>query len=157
MFSISHYKCQPWSRQAQNTYILTSHLAHSHHSSADDIFDLEFALQNKYSAQENTSEEESEDQTVIENPNPICAPDDPTENTKGQSDEYLDDAVYDPGNVGTIQEAEEYGQQSDSDTTMLIPHRGRMRKKLETDNKEVEDKLTVSDTPLDTVIEENNL
>merc|ERR1719483_261446 len=115
-----------------------AHLAHSHHSSADDIFDLEFASQNKYSAQENTSEEESEDQTVIENPNPICASDDPTENTKGQSDEYLDDAVYDPGNLGTIQEAEEYGYQSDSDTTMLIPHRGRMRKKLETDNKEVE-------------------
>ena len=75
---------------------------------------------------------------------------------KSQSDEYMEDTVYDPGNLGTIQEAEEYGYQSDSDTTMLIP-RGRRRKKADGDNEAEEDKLHTPDIPLATVVEEHNL
>ena len=116
-----------------------------HHSRADDIFDLEF------------TEEESEEQSVIANHNLISPlEEDSRENVKSQSDEYMEDTVYDPGNLGTIQEAEEYGYQSDSDTTMLIP-RGRRRKKADGDNEAEEDKLPTPDIPLATVVEEHNL
>ena len=127
----------------------------SHHSSADDIFDLEFTSQSKYGGHEDSSEEQSE--SVIANHNLISPlEEDSRENVKSQSDEYMEDTVYDPGNLGTIQEAEEYGYQSDSDTTMLIP-RGRRRKKADGDNEAEEDKLPTPDIPLATVVEEHNL
>jgi len=91
---------------------------------------------------EETSEEESEDQqSVIENLR------------KNQSEEYLDEDTYDPGNLGTIQEHEEYGYLSDSDTVNLIPN-ARRRKELTTDKKDI---LKNTDTSLPAVQEEDTL
>ena len=126
--------------------------------SADDIFENDFGAKcNKYNVQEGTSDEESEEHTIIANPKLIsCTAEESTDSLKDDEDEFAEDAVYDPSNLGTIQEAEEYGYQSDSDTTMLIP-RGRRKAQVETNrcNESENNKPKLNDAQLDTVVEEN--
>ena len=126
--------------------------------SAEDIFENNYSSQSSnYNVQEDTSEEESEQHTIIVNPKLMaCGTEESTESLKVDEDDFADDAVYDPSNLGTIQEAEEYGYQSDSDTTMLIP-RGRRRTQMETSScdESENNRPKLNDDHLETVLEEN--
>ena len=136
-----------------------SQITKSQNSIADEIFELECSNRVWDANQEDTSEEESENPSVKANPDlgeKLISPiEDSNDNfhTK-HSEEYMDEAVYDPGNLGTIQELEEYGYQSDSDTILLIPQ-ARMKKKPSPDNQDSEDNL--GNTSLPTVDEEHTL
>ena len=70
---------------------------------------------------------------------------------KELSEELNEGAGYDPGNLGTIQEAEEFGYQSDNDNTVYLPP-GTLKRKVERED----DVVTRMKTYLPTLSEESS-